>query len=76
MSRFGLNPLVLFLSANLLAGSGEAQTIFTDVTEQVGLDAFPRRSARNVVFADYDNDGFQDVFLTDNEVSLRRIGCF
>ena len=48
LSRLGLNPLVLFLSANLLAGSGEAQTIFTDVTEQVGLDAFPRRSARNV----------------------------
>ena len=53
-----------------------AQTLFTDVTEQVGLDAFLGRSARNVVFVDYDNDGFQDVFITENKYYPRRIGLF
>jgi len=60
----------------LLASPVTAQTLFTDVTEQVGLDAFPGRSARNVVFVDYDNDGFQDVFFTENRSSARRIGLF
>ena len=48
----------------LLAGAAPAQTFFTDVTEEVGLDLFPGRQARNIVFVDYDNDGFQDVFIT------------
>ena len=60
----------------LLTGMGEAQTLFTDVTGQVGLDAFLGRDARNVVFVDYDNDGFQDVFITENRSSARRIGLF
>jgi len=59
----------------LLAVPATAQTLFTDVTEEVGLDAFPGRSARNVVFVDYDNDGFQDVFITENKFS-RYIGLF
>ena len=59
----------------LLAEAGEAQ-IFTDVTEESGLQVFPGRSARNVVFVDYDNDGFQDVFITENEFFPRRIGLY
>ena len=47
----------------LLAGVGGAQTFFTDVTEQVGLERFRGDSARTMVFVDYDNDGLQDVFL-------------
>jgi len=53
-----------------------AQTLFTDVTEQVGLDAFLGIEARNLVFVDYDNDGFQDVFITENVFSARRTGLF
>jgi hypothetical protein len=44
----------------LLAGAAGAQTFFTDVTEEVGLQTF---LARNIVFVDYDNDGFQDIFF-------------
>ncbi|MBT4503213.1 MAG: T9SS type A sorting domain-containing protein [Gemmatimonadetes bacterium] len=61
----------------LLTGPVAAQTLFTDVTEQVGLDAFIGRSARNVVFVDYDNDGFQDVFVCENRYTTpRRSGLF
>ena len=60
----------------LLASQLPAQTLFTDVTEEVGLDAFPGHSARNVVFVDYDNDGHLDVFFTENAFSPRRIGLF
>ena len=65
------------LSASLLlAAPVGAQTLFTDITEQVGLDAFDGRSARNVVFVDYDNDGFQDLFISENRRSGRQIGLF
>ena len=48
-----------WLSASLLlAGSVGSQTLFTDATGRLGLE-FEGRSARNVIFADYDNDGFQ-----------------
>ncbi|MBT4499499.1 MAG: VCBS repeat-containing protein, partial [Gemmatimonadetes bacterium] len=60
----------------LLAGPVAAQTLFTDVTEQMGLDAFLGRSARNVVFVDFDHDGFQDVFITENNSSARRLGLY
>ena len=60
----------------LLPSVGETQTLFTDVTEQVGLDAFLGLNARNVVFVDFDNDGFQDVCFTENRSSARRIGLF
>jgi len=60
-----------------LAGQPAAQTLFTDVTERTGLDAFPGRSARNVVFVDYDNDGFQDVFIAENTTSgPKRVGLY
>ena len=60
----------------LLAGPVAAQTLFTDMTEQVGLDAFLGRSGRNVVFVDYDNDGFQDLFICENRYEPRRSGLF
>jgi len=60
----------------LLAGPLAAQTLFTDVTEQVGLDAFLGRSARSVAFVDFDNDGFQDVLILENEYSPRRIALY
>ena len=59
----------------LLAGPVTAQPLFTDVTEQAGLDAFLGVSARNVVFVDYDNDGLQDLFFTENRSSAR-LGLF
>ena len=73
--RFG--PILLcFCVSLLLAGSGESQTLFTDVTERVGLQVFPGRSAANLVFVDYDNDGFQDVFIAENRFFPRRVGLF
>ncbi len=60
----------------LLAGAAGAQTFFTDVTKEVGLQGFIRGHARNLVFADYDNDGFQDVFISENNFNPRRIGLF
>jgi len=53
-----------------------AQTFFTDVTEQAGLGAFLGRDARNVVFVDFDHDGYQDVFITENGPSATRTGLF
>jgi len=46
------------------------------VTEQTELDAFLGRNARNVVFVDYDTDGFQDVFITENEFRGARLGLY
>jgi len=69
-------PRHLFALCWLLAGPVAAQTLFTDVTEQVGLDAFLGRDARNVVFVDYDNDGFQDLFVCENRYEPRRSGLF
>ena len=65
----------------LLVATAGAQTFFTDVTEEVGLDLFPGRQARNIVFVDYDNDGFQDLFITEDIIPAffnapRRIGLF
>ncbi len=60
----------------LLAAAAGAQTFFTEVTEEVGLLVFPGEDARNLAFADYDNDGFQDVFITENRFSPRHIGLF
>jgi len=74
--RSMVRPCVFFCCTLLWARSGIGETFFTDVTEQVGLHEFPGRSARNVVFVDYDNDGFQDVFITENRYSTRRIGLF
>ncbi len=65
--------IVLCLSL-LRLGPAAAQTLFTDVTDQVGLDIW---SARNVAFCDYDNDGFQDVFLTENNpTGVRHVALF
>jgi len=60
----------------LLAVPLAGQTLFTDVTEQTELGAFVGEEARNVVFVDFDNDGFQDVFITENEFSPRRIALY
>ncbi len=63
----------------LLAAAAGAQTFFTDVTEEVELQVFPGGiEARNLVFVDYNNDGFQDVFATEKrgEGLGRRIGLF
>ena len=84
MHRLIIQISFFFCVGLLLAGSAGAQPLFTDVTEQVGLQMFTARNARNVVFADYDNDGFQDVFLTENAVAHitqiitfpRRFGLF
>jgi len=67
---------ILLALSLLVIRSANTQPLFTDVTEPVGLEAFPGRNARNVVFVDYDNDGFQDVFITENRSSARRIGLF
>ena len=55
-------------------GQATAQPFFTDITETVGLDdfVFGGQPPSNVVFVDYNNDGFQDVFFAD--FLTRRIG--
>jgi len=72
ITRFRAFVFVSLLLAVPLAG----QTLFTDVTEQTELGAFVGEEARNVVFVDFDNDGFQDVFITENTFSSRRIGLY
>jgi len=53
-----------FICVNLLlTGAGETQTFFTDVTEKMEVPLFPARTA---AVGDYDNDGWPDVFLTEN----------
>lgn len=64
-----------FCASLLLVSAGGAQTLFTDVTEQVGLQVFPGDHARNIVFVDYNNDGLLDVCITENRPA-RRIGLF
>ena len=49
-----------------------AQPFFTDITEAVGLDAYDGAAPFNVVFNDYNNDGFQNVFFV--EFQARQIG--
>ncbi len=58
----------LFTVMTTLASVGQAtaQPRFTDITEAIGLDAFDGNSARNLGFVDYNNDGFQDVFVAEN----------
>ena len=47
----------------LLAVPVSAQTLFTDVTEEIGVGLFPSRS---IAFGDYDNDGRPDLFCAEN----------
>ena len=59
------HPFALSRAAFLalwLAGPIGAQTLFTEVTEEAGLQAFPA-TVRGATFVDQDNDGFPDVFL-------------
>ena len=78
-SRVAHLILHCFCAHLLLASAAQAQSFFTEVTEQVGLEKFGNH-ARNIVFVDYDNDGFLDVFLTENRTPFsggpRRIGLF
>ena len=62
--------LIGLLQATLVA----AQPLFTDITDAVGLDAYDGAPPSNVVFVDYNNDGFQDVFFA--EFQTRQIGLF
>ena len=72
----------LFCIGLLLAGAAGAQPFFTEVTEQVGLDLLPLAGVqpRNIVFVDYDNDGFRDLFVTDANLPFvgrsRQIGLY
>ena len=62
--------LIGLLQATLVA----AQPLFTDITDAVGLDAYDGAPSSNVVFVDYNNDGFQDVFFV--EFQTRQIALF
>ena len=64
---------ILALSLVPLA-QATAQPFFTDITEAVGLDAYDGAAPLYVVFNDYNNDGFQDVFFA--EFITRNIGLF
>ena len=76
LTEVGLSPFLWCLTASLLtAGSGSAQPLFTEATEQLGI-RLAGRSARNLVFVDYDNDGLQDIFLGENTFADRQIALF
>ena len=44
----------------------ETQGKFNEVSSLGGLNSLPRRAARGVAFADFDNDGFVDVLIANN----------
>ena len=52
-----------FCASLLLAEASGAQTLFTEVTEEIGA---PRFGARSTAFGDYDNDGWPDMFLAEH----------
>ncbi|MBT4501980.1 MAG: T9SS type A sorting domain-containing protein [Gemmatimonadetes bacterium] len=56
-------PAIICVSL-LLAGTGEAQTFFEDVTQEVGMKAVMTRS---LAWGDYDNDGRPDIFLSHTD---------
>ena len=65
LSRRLIPSLCTFLCVSLLfGGRSTAQTLFTEVTNQ----AFPRRpiAPRALAFADYNNDGWPDLFISEN----------
>jgi enediyne biosynthesis protein E4 len=44
----------------------DRQGKFSEASAQGGLSALPRRAARGVAFADFDNDGYVDVVVANN----------
>jgi len=52
----------------LLAGAGETQTFFTEVTEEIGV---PLMGSRSTSFGDYDNDGWPDMFCAESVFASR-----
>ncbi len=64
----GIRPHVLGLVASLLgllAGVGGAQIVFTDISAQSGID-FDGLLTESVAWGDFDNDGDEDLYLTNN----------
>ncbi len=52
----------LYRNTGMPSGAFETQVTFTDVTTEAGLDGIDQAQAG--VFADVDNDGFPDLFVT------------
>jgi len=61
-ARYGMCCLCL-----LLSGPGEGQTFFTEVTDHAFLGTLFR--ARATTFGDFDNDGWPDLFLSQDRSS-------
>ena len=53
------------LASTLYRNKGDGA--FEDVSEKAGIAAFPGRGM-SVAFADYDHDGYQDVFVTNDNM--------
>mgnify|MGYP003730962645 FL=1 len=64
----GISRAVLFCACLLTAGPGVAQTLFTDVTEEIGALLL---GSRSTAFGDYDNDGWPDMFHTESVLAIR-----
>jgi Tol biopolymer transport system component len=66
-----VNPVcrrwIILSCASLLAGSGEAQTFFSDVTQEA--IRVPLNEARSTAFGDYNNDGWPDFILAEDYTS-------
>ena len=58
-------PEVLIPQPNRLFRN-EADNIFTDVSQDVGIAKLPSRVSRGTAFGDYDNDGDIDIFIVNN----------
>lgn len=68
---------LFFASGHLNAVSGDNRQFnllfendgwgrFSDISEQAGIEATKKRIHRSAIFADYDNDGLVDIYVTNN----------
>ena len=59
-----LGPIaVATLAAFLMVTSTHAQVVFTDITEEAGID-LTEWLTESVAWGDFDNDGDEDLYLT------------
>ena len=69
-SCFGGLLSALLCVSLILAGPGDAQTVFTEVTEESG---YPLFSAEGIAVGDFNNDGWPDMAQVQNWKEGKRV---